>query len=322
MLDKYDVFYDEVNGTYQIRSRSDIFVIEFEEPEKRKLFERIVSIIQKDKEITLQEIINKCKGEEDKVKVLAMLKELKEVELLPYSVQHGLAQKGEATNPRQGNFNCAERKIGIIGNSELSKQLAIQANRHGYENCEIDPFMPDANPEKIADFLTDKDFLLVDHAKWNPYLIDQINKICIELDKPWMHIQGINGINANIGPIFWGKEFGCYNCLATRLKSHDDYQNYNSTYENHLYQSRGEAVIDSLTGSDVILSIIAGIAIVEMGKFLEEWDVPEVLGAYLGMNLLDYSIETHHLLKSPFCESCKPELSYNLSPWLEEVTLT
>ena len=44
IIDKYDIFYDEDNKAYQVRTKSDVIVIEFVEEEKEKIFLSIIEL--------------------------------------------------------------------------------------------------------------------------------------------------------------------------------------------------------------------------------------------------------------------------------------
>ncbi|KGT08330.1 hypothetical protein NV63_16435 [Elizabethkingia anophelis] len=58
-----------------------------------------------------------------------------------------------------------------------------------------------------------------------------------------------------------------------------------------------------------------------MKKFFIEWALPMTWRAVVKIELGDFSISRHKLLKKPFCEICNPQLDYNPSPWLEAITL-
>lgn len=56
MLDKYDIFKDENNGCYQIRSKTSTFAVVFDEEISEAIFLRIVELSSQEKRFDLQKI--------------------------------------------------------------------------------------------------------------------------------------------------------------------------------------------------------------------------------------------------------------------------
>ncbi len=165
------------------------------------------------------------------------------------------------------------------------------------------------------------DFFVVDSVEWNPYYTELINRKALENNKPWLFVGGFEEYLLKVGPIFYGKETGCYNCLIKRIKSNNDYVNYLNGYESYLKAHKKSSKHDDFIYLDVFYDIVANISLLEISKFFEFWSVPVVWKHFITINAINYEMDRHALLKVPFCYVCKPELEYNPSAWLESVTL-
>ena len=69
------------------------------------------------------------------------------------------------------------------------------------------------------------------------------------------------------------------------------------------------------------MNMLVNLVVSEVSKYFENWAIPETIGNFVSFNLVTYRTTHHKLLKIPYCESCRPKMEYNLSPWLEAVTL-
>ncbi|MEO1803406.1 MAG: TOMM precursor leader peptide-binding protein [Bacteroidota bacterium] len=328
MITDYAVFYDEEQSVYQIRTRSDIFLLEFEDPEKKTIFEALVAKLKDNKDISYEQWVKGVNKKHDNVKVMDVVASLKDNDLLPYELSYDIpSPEGSSTTNEYGvtieqkGFDYENRKLGIIGTSPVAQSLKEKALLHEYTNTVLFD-SENFDEAELEKFIEEQDFLIVDNTNWHPYLMEKINLTCIKLNKPWLYIHGINGIDAQVGPIYWGREWGCYNCLSVRMRSLDPNLEYNDRYEKFLYNNKQKGVGDQLPGKQVIYDIIASTAIYEAGKFMEQWNVPELINGYISFNMLTLETTKHTLLRAPLCTHCKPKLSYNLAPWLEEVTLS
>jgi bacteriocin biosynthesis cyclodehydratase domain-containing protein len=156
---------------------------------------------------------------------------------------------------------------------------------------------------------------------WAPYYIEKINLYALKYNKPWLYIGGIEEISIKIGPLFYGKETGCYNCLISRIKSNHEYPEHLQSYETFLRENKIASKPDIVPNVNIIYSIIASLTMLEVMRFIEEWSLPVTWRTLIVLNIFDYDLSKHTLLKMPFCEACKPKLEYNPAPWLEEITL-
>ena len=196
--------------------------------------------------------------------------------------------------------------------------LSEKAKNFGYKHIQK-LHLKSVKEEDVLKFIKESDFFIVDADDWNPYYLEFINKEAIKNEKSWLLIRGITGNSASIGPIFSGRDTGCYCCLNSRIKSNLQFLSYFEPYEDYLKKNKLSS--KSFKPSPLIYDIISSIAILEISKFINNWAVPETWRHLINFNIFTYETQKHFLLKQPFCPVCKPEIEYNPSPWLESVTL-
>jgi Ca2+-binding EF-hand superfamily protein len=66
MIDTFDVFKDESNGCFQLRTKTNAYALEFDDPEKEQIFLKIVDDIQKNPGISLQKIYSFFSGKSER----------------------------------------------------------------------------------------------------------------------------------------------------------------------------------------------------------------------------------------------------------------
>ena len=330
MLKDYDVFFDETNNCYQVRSKTNSFSLEFDEDEKIEVFKELVNI-NKENDSTLlntyNQLIKKGYQKED---ILEVLNGLNEYGIIPQYEVIGSGLEFSSNNLSASyteNYQKAETSsILIIGESELSKALLKQFEVYNFKELEHKTYesflgIIKKDKNKFIEEINKYDFIIVDSNKWNPYFIDIFNEEMVKLNKPWLYIGGIEEASIKIGPIFFGKETGCYNCMLKRLKSNNEFATYLETYESYLKSKQMSSQSDKLPHLPVLYNLISNYALLETLKFLEGWAVPILWKGLLTVNIFNYETEKHTLLKVPYCEICKPSLKYNIAPWLESITL-
>lgn len=323
MLHNFNVFEDKVNGVFQVRTKTDVYVIEFQDEQKTEIFKALAELSEKDPEISLSEIIKKFEKDYPKEKIYDVLQELDSYSFLTYENADELHKAtGKAPDNRYASYDVKKvHQITFVGQKELGNSFINKAEKYGFQGVKFIEITPDLRESQIKKMLNESDFLVVDAHHWNPAFLEEFNELAVEANKPWLHIGGLEGSNLKIGPIFWGEECGCYNCLKLRIDSHNDFLAYGTEYENYLKQNRMTSKPDRLQGYEVMLDMIASYAAIETSKFLHSWSVPETWKAYVSIDVLSYNVQKHHLLKVPFCEVCQPQLEYSPAPWLEPVTL-
>jgi len=325
MLHHFDIYEDLKNGMFQVRTKTDVYAIEFQDEEKAALFIALAGILGKDPDLALSALVSKLERTYPKEKVLDVLQELDANNFLSFDNARELSKTLgiKKDNPYGPSATEPQKPAAItfVGDKSLGRLFIKKAEQYGFDQVNLFSAINDADDQQIRKILADSDFLVVDGHHWNPLFLERFNELAVEANKPWLYIGGIEGANLKVGPIFWGEECGCYHCLKLRLKSHDTYLNYSDEYETHLKANHQTAKPDRLPGYDILVDMIASYAVLETSKYLHCWSVPETWKSYISVDVFTYGVTKHHLLKVPFCEVCQPELAYSPAPWLEPVTL-
>lgn len=318
-ITSFDIIKDDVNDVFQVRTKANVFLISFDDPDKKELFAQFCEMVQGNK-ISYQQIYRNLTSKYTQEKVLDVLSELKEYQLLPQEFSQLAFDEPAMTEEAFNYLARFEKKILFIGGDELGIPFVEKAQREGYKNAErISNLTHDF--EAIEAAMGRADFIIVDGHEYNPQLLKLINKIALRLAKPWLLVGGIEGTELNIGPLFFARETGCYECLSKRRMSQDEALGYNQVYHQHLEETGKAGRPDQFIDNGILLDLTLNYVFIEMSKFLAEWSVPETWKAMLLIDLFSYNMRKHHLLKVPYCETCNPHVKHNLAPWLEAVTL-
>ncbi|RZT97059.1 bacteriocin biosynthesis cyclodehydratase domain-containing protein [Ancylomarina subtilis] len=321
MIDKFDVFKDEANNCFQLRTKSNAYALEFDDIEKEAIFLKIVKSIQGNPSISLKQIRGLFEKNTDP-KVTEVLNTLNDYGFLPIPTSMELVGKNNNEQTTNSSYNALEKiDIGIIGEGPLFEILSKRANSIHFSKIEKKNYSELKNTEDIEKLIHSVDFIIVDANQWSPFHLELINKIALKNEKPWLYVGGLEEISLKIGPLFYGKETGCYNCLISRLKSNHEYPEMLTAYEGYLHERKIASKPDLFPSLEIIYGLISNLVFLEVAKFYESWSLPLTWRTVLSFDIMNYQMTQHSLLKKPFCEICKPELEYNPSPWLEAITL-
>lgn len=323
ILKNYDIFESTESGVFQIRTKTDIYTVEFSDPEKADVFRQVVAALKADILKSFSSLRKGLESSYEKAKVMDVLQEMQEYGFLPHEYLAALNEGKEdaASDKSRAGKSMSGSQIGILGHGELFEALHNKVQLGPY--LSVDKMDLSKSPEKakLEEFMGKMDFLIVEGSHWNPFYMDLINQIAADQKKPWMFVSGLEGAAAKIGPIFLGGEAGCYKCLTKRLASQHPYLDLHLSYEDSLRKEQKMSMPDMLPGREWVNDMVASWTMMEVNKYLMEWSVPEVWRAYLSMDLFTYEVQRHLLLKVPYCEVCKPKLDYHAAPWLEPITL-
>ncbi|MEO0732693.1 MAG: TOMM precursor leader peptide-binding protein [Bacteroidota bacterium] len=318
-ITSYDIIEDDANDVFQVRTKANVFLIQFDDPDKRALFRQFCEEVTANRS-SYTKIYQQLVDQYGKNKVLDVLSELKEYQLLPPEVSKLAFQTSGMGEEAKNYLARFEQPLLFVGGELLGEPFVDKARREGYKNVTFLNFRR-SDFEAVEAAMAKAAFTVVDGYEFDPGLLKLINKLAIKLDKPWLLVGGVEGTEINIGPLFYAKETGCYDCLRRRRMSQDEALGYNRVFERHLLAQKKAGKPDQFIDNGILIDLTVNYALLEVGKYLTEWSVPESWKAMLLIDLFSYQLRKHHLLKVPYCETCKPTLKHNLAPWLEAVTL-
>lgn len=324
-MNNFDIFFDSQNNVYQVRTKSDALIFEFPDSEEEQIFLAIHKLYEKYNVISFatikKELSHFCLS-----KVLNVVQELQKCNLLNVGNYSDYIQE---ENKLVDSYNLwkgisaipSKCKLCFIGHKQLGERIVDKAKSIGYESISVIYTPTESLTEtKVDEIANTYDFVIMDATFWNPYLLSCFNSAMIERSKPWLFIDGmIDSTNYSIGPIFHGRETGCYECLTSRMASNDFNRLYTEEYRNYLTEMKlfSKNRICSLLIEDMVASIV----VIEVNKYILGLGVPETWKNTLLLNISNYSIAKQYFLKNPLCEHCNPELPYASSPWLETIIL-
>ena len=320
MIEKFDIFKDDKQNCYQLRTKTNSYALEFDDKEREKIFLNIVSQLKEKNDLTLKQLKKQIQTKTNESKIIDVLKALDEYHLLSFEVSKELKYKNDNSGHQYSSDlkQISDFTLCVFGEGELTAKIEKQAKLENFKNVTICLY---SNVIDIEKEVSKSDFIIVDANKWSPFHIDLINKSALKHNKPWLHVGGVEETSIKIGPLFYGKETGCYNCLISRMKSNHEHPAFLSSYEDYLKTNKQSSKPDIIPSSDIIYNIIANLTLLEVVKFIEEWSLPITWRSVVNLNITNLNSTKHTLLKKPFCEICKPKLEYNPSPWLEAITL-
>lgn len=328
------VFKDEYNNGYQIRTKNQASFVQFDDEEKEKIFLNLVEYLQKKDTVTIidakQFLMQKKYSEPFVLDVLNNCIENDILVKFDYNKAEETIfslQSGEINTPQEKEsiyLQCATKKIVIMGDGELSDILQQTLKKYPYKHIDVKK-TKDFNNDNLSDELQkwmekeNMDFILVNAQEWNPYFLYHFNSVALKLNKPWLLINGIENNSLRIGPLFYGKESGCLHCLQTRQKANMEHASFFAAYENFLMDKKMVASLDYYPNQTIYFNIISQLIQLELFYFFEEWQVPNTWRNMFYFNVNNYKTEYHTLLKLPYCEVCKPELKKSITPWLDGI---
>jgi bacteriocin biosynthesis cyclodehydratase domain-containing protein len=326
-----DIFRDGDGAVYQARNKEAVMTIAFDKPEDEAVFNGIVTQLQAGKgSITADALIDRMSKAFPRETVVRVVRDLRDNGILTDSVLRR-ALKGalgpqmqfwnraefgtQGLSPQQLQDEWTETRLAIVGDQYLAELIAQKAKLTG-----LGKVTTVVRPERSLtpgqlDHLMSSDVIVAAYDQHHAFQLNQINKEAIRLGKAWLLVRGMNGMTASVGPLFVGKETGCFHCLTSRLKSTMDHADLYDSYESYLLEhqaaSRGEGA--PIAAYD----LIANLAVLEVMKLRTKWAVPATYGNIINFDLYDVQTTTHPFLRTPVCPVCKPVATYSPAPWLE-----
>ncbi len=316
MLNDFDIL-STPSGGYELISGHSTFNVEFSQPEEKAMFDLIIQNRDSSSRVTVRAMI-KAHG---KPATFSFYDKLKAAGILFYNDDDAL-EGGRTFDKAQSLAfkldEAAERQLGIVGASPLvdmlrSHTILAQAKVIDAANLARSSFLQDA----VSAF----DFFVVDASSYNPDVLGRINRAAVAAGKPWLLVQGVYERAGHVGPLFFGRDTGCYQCFRDRLRSNANARESFDRYETWLAE-KGNFSQAATLPSDTFNRHIASMAAMEAEKFLLDYDIPQSYGYLLSIDPRTYQVEQHRLFKTPFCEVCNANFEYRRAPWMDSITLS
>jgi len=295
--------------TYQIRTKTAAILIEFSDTSKESIFKDILTICETNQIDSVSEI-RESLTKSEKYNILdieTVIDQLSQYELFDAILDN-------ASTTKNSFELIATKKIGVIGDSKLTDKLYNLLVNHAFTNIFQIKFEEIIFNEKI---LNGFDFMLVDCSCFNPLALRIINKVSITNKSPWLYIGGFENEQIKLGPIFFGKESGCYECLEKRKLSNLENPKYDQEFIRYLIETKQSSYPDSIPLEDFQLNFLANWCVIEMLRFFEDKKLLPTWKGIISFNLYKYEIERSELLRNPFCTTCRPTHENTFSPWLD-----
>lgn len=318
----------------QIRTKNELMVVEFDDEEKRQIFELIAHkyATQSGKKLFNALFLRNLERKYGKEKVLTVLEELRDFNILPQPLYRYIGQDEEDQDTQDGKkkgapearYALTEVKLLILGSEYGAQVLKQKAEPLKFKSLEVKTFSKNWDKTSVEKAIAHCDFMIVEASQWNPEYLHWINQKALSRNLPWLLIEGLSLSKMKIGPILQGRETACYHCLVKRQQSNrdEDLLHYDEQYEAFLTQNGLLSKPDqSLFSPAQLYDIMASMALLELTKFFKYWSVPALWGHYVTLDVFTFAMDRHRVLKVPNCPSCKPKLEYNSAPWLEAIAL-
>ncbi len=127
--------------------------------------------------------------------------------------------------------------------------------------------------------------------------LDEVNKEALSSGQPWLLVRPF-GKQIWIGPLFRPGKTGCWSCLTQRLRDNRPVETYLSGKAGHRSSDAEQA------SSPASLQIALGLAANAVANWIVREELPALEGKIQTFELATWQIQTHHLVKLPYCPAC------------------
>lgn len=326
----FDFYLDEKYNVCQIRNGKDLALINLTNKEEKDIFEKLLTRYKYKSTDSLEEL---C-GKYSKDKVYSIVSKLNDYGLFEDQELYKTFDKDldlqlrfwslkscmpHSISAQETQKRIKNSKLLLLGNGVSLDLLESKSKLSGFENITKITLSSKLDETTLTKNIENSDFIIFDNNEHNPYFLEFLNQVAFRNDKPWILFNGVDSLKASIGPLFKGKETGCYKCFMSRLKSNMAFLPYFEEFEKYLISRKKTAA--SQGAPMVLYDMAASICVLEAEKYLTDWAIPMLYKNYLTINVLGLETKLHPFLKSPVCEVCTPQSDFNPAPWLEPITL-
>lgn len=168
--------------------------------------------------------------------------------------------------------------------------------------------------------LRDIDFLFLSMDVENVFVSDMINKLCLDLNLPWMNCL-IDSFTSTIGPLVVPHVTPCFTCYRKRIHGNLIHFEEAKKVEDYI-QGKGFIFYEGDEQIPQVVQIGTNYATLELVKFLIKditWNFPETLGKAINIDMLTNDFTVNTILKLPRCPQCglPSKNRPTVKPWME-----
>jgi ribosomal protein S12 methylthiotransferase accessory factor len=233
-------------------------------------------------------------------------------EASPAEVYYALAQL------ERKDYLCEEEPALPAGQAALwsSQQVApgTAAQRLAGRPVVVSAFGVEAGPfrellESLHVRLGDEgppDVVLTDSALRDE--LQDCNAAALREGRPWFLVKPA-GRQVWVGPLFRPGKTGCWECLAQRLRANSPVTAYLAARNGH-----AGAVVQDRATTPATLQVGWGLAANAVASWVVRGEVPELEGKLQTLDVPTWRLQTHTLIRLPFCPACGAGESRSFQP--------
>lgn len=316
MLKEFDILPLESGRGYELVSGHEAYVVEFEdEPQLRELFEAFAFA-----EGSTKSIVAAMTSKFGKVVVQDFVRKLRDANIVRSTnigsdTVEGSASAAEYRSHR--NELLRSKRVLFYG---TRKYFELLSNFEWLDEVRFIEAAVSVDEGTLSRHMEDADFAFVDATSYNPIALNLFNGLALSIKLPWMLFQGCCGSAGHVGPIFFGRSTGCYECFTMRHRSNSLQI---GTFDRHQawLATNGRMATPVDVPSGAVDTLFLAIAVADMERFLVDDDLAQSFGVLLEVDVRSYEVSQHRLLPVPLCDACQPRLEHRFSPWLDAITL-
>jgi ribosomal protein S12 methylthiotransferase accessory factor len=223
-------------------------------------------------------------------------------EASPAEVYYALAQL-----ERKG-FLCEEEPALPVEQAALwsSLQIApdVAVRRLAQRPITVATFGVEAGP--FRELLVSLSVRLADEALPDVVLTDsplrselrELNAAALRGGRPWVLVKPV-GRQVWVGPLFRPGQTGCWECLVHRLQANSPVVAYLQGRNGH-----AGAIVPDRATTPATLQVACGLAANAIATWIVRGELPELEGKLQTLDLPTWRLQTHTLVRLPFCPAC------------------
>jgi ribosomal protein S12 methylthiotransferase accessory factor len=128
--------------------------------------------------------------------------------------------------------------------------------------------------------------------------LEVCNREALRDGRPWLVVKPV-GCQIWVGPLFRPGLTGCWECLAQRLRANYPVAGYLQSKNGH-----GGALPIDRSQTPATLAVAWGLAATAVANWVARGELPALEGKVQTLDLLSYQIQSHSLVRQPYCPVC------------------